>query len=88
MTRTLNLTRTLTPALTLTLTLTRWEALLRSCMQLVRLHHEMAAKMIALLEHSQGQRCLHHSLLTTHHSPLTIHYSLLTTDCSLLTAHY
>ena len=47
-------------------------------MQLVRLHHEMAAKMIALLEHSQGQRYTHHSLLTTHYSLLTTCYLLLT----------
>ena len=50
-------------------------------MQLVRLHHEMAAKMIALLEHSQGQRYTHYALLTTR-------YLLPTTHCVLPTADY
>ena len=34
----------------------RWRALLRSCEQLVLLHREMAAAMIALLDRFQGQR--------------------------------
>ena len=50
-------------------------------MQLVRLHHEMAAKMIALLEHSQGQRYTHYALLTTRYLLLTTCYLLLTACC-------
>ena len=53
-------------------------------MQLVRLHHEMAAKMIALLEHSQGQRYTHYALLTTHYSLPTAYYLLPPTYCLLL----